>query len=636
MNPRSRYQVNSNLPQSSAAVQTGILQRKCACGNHTVAGGECSTCGNEKNHLQRKTGVSEASEARSRSQPIIQAKLTIGASNDPLEHEADHIADQVMRAPPSNSEVSPVPPRIQRVSDESSGNVDAAPQSVESVLASPGRSLEPALRHDMEQRFGHDFSRVRLHTDEAAARSAKDLHADAYTVGNNIVLDSGNFRPETTSGSLLLAHELTHVIQQSDTLSVNSHRGVYKPSDHSIDRASRKRVQRQPKKPAAPPPVPGGNVLYIGMNNYKPEVEKLGTIYRGTSVKVTTVTVTEASKTESGGSSFDLNTDSGMLGFARTLTADASAADEIKKLLATQTPSDRDDLAHVISVYALTEKDGLDRMSRVILSGHSYGTKIYNENVKGAIYFDALVKLASLFPKAAGQTKHLLVLACLAGSEDLVKNIYKKAFPNLQTFWGWTNSCPTGWGAAKALGEWSEVTDKDPIKLAMPPAGQANWAMGVYQTDAPVDPVALMAGLRADESKFDQYFAGAKVDADNHSGFLYEYYRRSRTAEQQTSTIVGADHTYAKLHADQSFRLRFWSAMVSNFWKKNEAAITKGYGSASVPKYGTMSRKDALTAIAAFDSASTATGPDKVEAKRLLNALKNLDPAELNDNWLSP
>lgn len=634
MNAQSRLTIRG-VAQTSTPVQTGILQRKCACGNHTVAGGECSKCGNGKNQLQRNACRSRAAETRSRSQPTIQAKLTVGATNDPLEHEADRIADQVMRAP-SNSAVSPVPPRIQRFSGHSAVGGDTAPASVDRVLASSGRPLEPALRNDMEHRFSYDFSSVRVHSNAAAEQSAEDVSADAYTVGRNIVFGAGRFTPGTSEGRRLIAHELTHVIQQSDLLSIKSHRGFRKPSGHSIDAGQAKRVQRQPKKPATPPPVPGGNVLYIGMNNYKPEVAKLGAIYRGTSVKVTTVTVTEDSKTESGGSSFDLNTDSGMLGFARTLTADAAVADEIKKLLAAQKTSDRDDLAHVIAVYALTEKDGLDRMSRVILSGHSYGTKIYNKEVKGAIYFDALVRLASLFPKAAAQTKHLLVLACLAGAEDLVKNIYKKAFPNLQTFWGWTDTCPTGWGAAKALGEWSEVTDKDPIKLAMPPAGQANWAMGVYQTDAPVDSVALMAGLRADESKFDQYFAGTKVDADNHSGFLYEYYRRSRTAEQQTTTIVGADHAYAKLHADQSFRLRFWSAMVSNFWKKNEATIAKGYGSASVPKYGRMSRKDALTAIAAFDSASTATGPDKVEARRLLNALKDLDPAELSDNWLSP
>jgi len=419
--------------------------------------------------------------------------------------------------------------------------------------------------------------------------------------------------------------------------SVGGRRGV-----PAMDRllASGAVLQRQPKvaeKPKTAPPIPGGNILYVGMNNYAPEVKKLKQMYKDTSVNVTTVTVTtEEAKTRAGGATYDLTKAAGIEAFAKSLSLTATAEGEVKALLTSQSLEDRDDLAHVISVYALTESDGVDRMSRVVLSGHSYGTKVYNEDVKGAIYFDALIKLASIFPKAAGQTKHLIVLACLAGAEDLVKTKYTKAFPNLRTWWGWTNSCPTGWGAVQALDSWSKLTDANPTKLPLPPAGQANWAMGVYQSDEPVDGPALMAGLRADESKFDKYFAGAAVDPDNHSGFLFGYYRRARTAAQSTTVITGADHAYAQLHADQSFRLRFWPAMVSNFWKKNRSAIEKGYGKAKAPNYGKMSRKEALAAIASFDAKSDATGPDRAEAMRLLTALKELDAVELSDNWLTP
>ncbi|MES1245798.1 MAG: DUF4157 domain-containing protein [Acidobacteriota bacterium] len=83
------------------------------------------------------------------------------------------------------------------------------------VLAAPGRPLEPALRQDMEQSFGHDFSRVRVHSGAAAERSAQDVNAHAYTVGHNIVFDAGAFAPGTQRGRRLLAHELTHVVQQS-------------------------------------------------------------------------------------------------------------------------------------------------------------------------------------------------------------------------------------------------------------------------------------------------------------------------------------------------------------------------------------------------------------------------------------
>jgi len=146
--------------------------------------------------------------------PLIQTKLTVGSSRDPFEQEADRVADQVMAAP-SHSLVSDSPPQIQRSAGDSSADGLAAPASVDRVLASPGSPLEPALRQDMEQRFGHDFSQVRVHTDSPAAQSARDVNANAYTKGSAVVFGAGRFAPAASEGRRLLAHELTHVVQQS-------------------------------------------------------------------------------------------------------------------------------------------------------------------------------------------------------------------------------------------------------------------------------------------------------------------------------------------------------------------------------------------------------------------------------------
>lgn len=145
----------------------------------------------------------------------LQRKLSIGASNDPLEQEADRVADQVVAAP-RHSAVNTTVSRIQRSTGQTSESADAAPDSVDRVLASSGRPLEPALRQDMEQRFRHDFSRVRVHTDSTAEQSARDVNANAYTVGHNIVFGPSRFAPATQEGKRLIAHELTHVVQQSD------------------------------------------------------------------------------------------------------------------------------------------------------------------------------------------------------------------------------------------------------------------------------------------------------------------------------------------------------------------------------------------------------------------------------------
>jgi hypothetical protein len=95
---------------------------------------------------------------------------------------------------------------------------EGAQESVSPVLDIVGRGGGQPLDHDvrteMEGRLGHDFSDVRVHTDSAAAASAQSVQARAYTVGNEIVFDSGHYQPGSDSGRHTLAHELTHVVQQ--------------------------------------------------------------------------------------------------------------------------------------------------------------------------------------------------------------------------------------------------------------------------------------------------------------------------------------------------------------------------------------------------------------------------------------
>ena len=154
------------------APPTGLLQRKCDCGNHTVAGGECEECGKEKEHSQKKA----AADSR-----IVQAK------------RAHHDGGDARQRDFSAVRVSP-------------------PQS---IADGGGHQIEMPLRRFMEARFDRDFSGVRLHTDERAAASAQGLGALAYTAGEDIVFAQGSYEPETPRGLHLLAHELTHVVQQS-------------------------------------------------------------------------------------------------------------------------------------------------------------------------------------------------------------------------------------------------------------------------------------------------------------------------------------------------------------------------------------------------------------------------------------
>jgi Domain of unknown function (DUF4157) len=177
MTRQNAIQTQQQAASASPLSRGGILQRQCeSCGQHTIAGAECGDCGKKKIGLQRK--------------------LTIGASNDPLELEAD----RVMAASP-NSVVSSTPPSIQRFTGQVSegNNFTSIPTSIESVLNDFG-----------EPRDLHDFSRVRIHGDDRAAQSAEAVDALAYTVGQHVVMGGNQYK----EGQHLLAHELTHVVQQ--------------------------------------------------------------------------------------------------------------------------------------------------------------------------------------------------------------------------------------------------------------------------------------------------------------------------------------------------------------------------------------------------------------------------------------
>ena len=194
---------------NSSSLSRGILQRKCACGNQAAGGGECGECGKKNQLLQRRA-------------------IHISEPGDRYEQEADRIANQVMRMPEPTakhqvgSEKEGVLQRkaiansITPLQPGSAGQeqVSEVPPIVDEVLRSQGQSLAPETRAFMEPRFGHDFSQVRVHTDAKAAESAFAIKALAYTVRNNIVFGKGKHSPQSKDGNQLLAHELTHVVQQ--------------------------------------------------------------------------------------------------------------------------------------------------------------------------------------------------------------------------------------------------------------------------------------------------------------------------------------------------------------------------------------------------------------------------------------
>ncbi|HEX7940372.1 MAG TPA: DUF4157 domain-containing protein [Gemmatimonadaceae bacterium] len=179
-----------------------------------------------------------ATAADSSAWPAPATKLEIGPSHDPLEHEADQVADQIMTGQAVKTAVTPAPAghgqrmcagceeeqaeqgNLQRrdaggAAPSAEGGV--APPIVHEALGSAGQPLDPGARTFLESRLGADFSDVRVHADPLGAASAQAIGALAYTVGRDIVFAEGKYAPSTPDGMRLLAHEATHVVQQSDS-----------------------------------------------------------------------------------------------------------------------------------------------------------------------------------------------------------------------------------------------------------------------------------------------------------------------------------------------------------------------------------------------------------------------------------
>ena len=190
-----------------------MRQHKAAC----ACGGDCPRC---------QTKV---------------ASLSVSQPGDSAEVEAD-VAEQVLRMPgPAQAQATVLskPAQLQRkcaacappphplIADEEEVSLQAKRATDEPAAVTTdvqtqinglrqqgGQPLSPSLRTFFEPRFGQDFGAVRVHTSAGAAQSAQAVNAHAYTVGRDIVFAPGQYAPETTAGRRLLAHELTHVIQQ--------------------------------------------------------------------------------------------------------------------------------------------------------------------------------------------------------------------------------------------------------------------------------------------------------------------------------------------------------------------------------------------------------------------------------------
>jgi hypothetical protein len=190
MRDRTPIQEGKAGTQTTATVQTGLLQRKCACGSAPGVDGQCDECREKQLGLQRR----------------------------------------------ASSPAAP-PPTV--------------PPIVYEALNSPGQPLDAKTRELMEPRFGHDFSKVRVHKDAKAAESVRAVNALAYTVGRDVVFGVGQYKPETSEGRKLMTHELTHVVQQSELFSTPGNDLTASPFNSPLEQEAMQVAEKPEEQPTA-------------------------------------------------------------------------------------------------------------------------------------------------------------------------------------------------------------------------------------------------------------------------------------------------------------------------------------------------------------------------------------------------
>jgi len=173
--------------------------------------------------------------------PIVQARLLHPPSGDAYEQEAINMAEFIKYSSSNNNfffrgSDNAVQRKCGCEAGEkpvikSAQNSDALPSLMREVLDSDGQGIDHGTKTFMELGFGYDFSEVRVHSDTKANQSSSQINALAYTHGNHVVFGPGQYRPHTDAGKQLLAHELTHVIQQGGPALMSSNSIQRQPAE---------------------------------------------------------------------------------------------------------------------------------------------------------------------------------------------------------------------------------------------------------------------------------------------------------------------------------------------------------------------------------------------------------------------
>jgi hypothetical protein len=413
---------------------------------------------------------------------------------------------------------------------------------------------------------------------------------------------------------------------------------------------------RPPSTPATPDWKPQTNdkVLFVAINNsyeHMSTFESDALKNRGVNIKViqdAKTADTIITKDARGvATTHDLNTEQGRMAFALTLGLPAEQTKAIADAISHGGDDIKDEMANIALAWSEAEKGG-QAPSRMILSGHHTGSGVYGEN-NGKLAWPLVKELAEAMPRGARSVQDLMIAGCFSGGEDSMNN-YQTMFPNVKTIVAYEGISPGASSGATAHQKiWEQATrgDREGVKFSAFQGTRKGENVSVWTKTTGLDngqPKRSVDELRSDQARartdanYDAVLKGDAPVGDVANGPTRQFYIATQRLLQNPQLPASERAELEKLK-DQVIRTIFYPVVSKNFQQHHGARVAAGFQALGLPApdFKTLSRKDALAAIAQFDAKLASTNPAPAAAsnvKDLLAGLKDLRTNVIPDTWV--
>jgi hypothetical protein len=348
------------------------------------------------------------------------------------------------------------------------------------------------------------------------------------------------------------------------------------------------------------------------------------------------------------GQTYDLTDDEQRLAYLRALGLEGERLQTVSDLMKSSRPDSQDELAELVRV--LAEADRGDRvLSRFVLSGHSVGSGVWGDG-NGKISTDALRSLLQQFPNAANQVEDFMIAGCYSSSRHHLQQ-FQEMFPNMRTFWAYTNSAPGSWsGAMNHNRRWEEATrGHDGARLTRDVASGtrkgenvATWNnVSGYQ----IEGVSVSTEQHRQQilnlsPVYQDYIHGRRDVTDTQTGPLREVYGAVQGMLGDPDLRSSERATLERLR-DQTIRMVFYDSHVKGrFQREYGAQIQAGYADLGLqaPDFSTLSRAQAMAEVDRYEAALGAANQPGARATQLrsllVDGLRNLRAEQIPVDWI--